>query len=154
LQSNAAQRIKDLNDERNTDRRRINDLLKEKADKDMNIQILHAQLEALKQHQQAPVQLNTQQQHQFHAMQLQLQRLTEENSQLNQRLSQQQQHFQQQHLSSINAVNTNDSGNMQLRVMSEHMKKLSVDNANMEKKVAANELLIKQLQKDKEDIYK
>ena len=62
MKNNALKHIQELTDELNNEKRRINDLIKEKNEKDMNIQILHTQLDSL-QHQQQPTQLHPQQQH-------------------------------------------------------------------------------------------
>jgi hypothetical protein len=151
MKNNAMKRIKELTDECANDKRRINDLLKETNDKDINIQVLHAQLNSIQHPQQ-----------QFQSFQVELKRLTEENMQLKQRVAQQQQHFQQQQqLSSMNLLNNNnnntppvDATNAQVRVLSEQMKKLSVDNGNFEKQLKAKELLIKEGQKEKDDLIR
>jgi DNA-binding MarR family transcriptional regulator len=63
----------------------------------------------------------------------------------------QQQHFQQQQLSSLNFMNNNgDSTNIQVRVLSDQIKKLSVDNGNLEKQLKSKDLLIK----EKEDLLR
>jgi metal-dependent amidase/aminoacylase/carboxypeptidase family protein len=158
MKNNASKRIRELTEELSNEKRRSNELQSDKHGKEMNIQMLKAQIDAL-QHQHQPTQLNSQQQHlqQFQAMQLQLQRLTEENMKLTQRLSQQQ-HFQQQQqqqqLASLNPMGSNDAGNMQVRVLSEQMKKLSVDNAAWEKKAEAHEGAFKQAQKEKDDLLR
>jgi hypothetical protein len=147
MKTNAIKRIQELTDERNNDKRRINELLKETNDKDLNIQVLHAQLSTIQHPQQ-----------QMQTFQAEFKRLSEENMQLKQRLAQQQQqHFQQQQqLSSLNLVSNNgtDSANAQLRVISEQIKKLSVDNGNLEKQVKTKELLLKDGQKEKDDLIR
>jgi hypothetical protein len=151
MKKNAIKRIKELTDERNNDKCRINDLIKETTEKDLNIQVLHAQLNACQQPQQ-----------QIQTYQAEFKRLTEENMQLKQRLAQQQQQFQQQQqLSSMNLINNNnnnnnngDAANVQVRVISDQIKKLSVDNGNLEKQLKAKELLIKEIQKEKDDLFR
>ncbi|CAM4764507.1 unnamed protein product [Rotaria magnacalcarata] len=146
LKVNAMKRIQELTDERNNDKRLINELLKEKNEKEINIQVLHAQLNACQHPQQ-----------QIHKYEAEYQRLTEENMQLKQRLTHQQQHFQQQQqqYSSLNIMNNNgDATNIQLRVLSEQTKKLSVDNANLEKQISAKDQLIKEVQKEKDDLLR
>ena len=69
MKTNAMKRIKELTDECNNDKRRINDLLKETNDKDINIQVLHAQLNACQHPQQ-----------QLQTYQVEFKRLTEEKS--------------------------------------------------------------------------
>jgi len=138
MKTNAMKRIKELTDELNSDKRRINDLLKETNDKEINIQVLHAQLNACQQPQQ-----------QLQTYQVEYKRLTEENYQLKQHLTQQQQ------LSSMNLINNNgDSSNIQVRVISDQIKKLSVDNGNLEKQLKAKDLLIKEGQKEKDDLIR
>ena len=151
-------RIKDLTDQLNNEKRRVNDLMRAVNDKDLNIQALHARLDVSKQ-QQPPTQLNAQQQSQFQTLQLQIQRLTEDNIQLNQSLAQQQQqqqqqHFQQQQFSSLNTINPNDPVHMQNRILNEQMKKVSLDNAEWEKTVKTKQALVQQVQKEKEDILR
>jgi hypothetical protein len=145
MKTNAMKRIKELTDEHNNDKRRINDLLKETNDKEINIQVLHAQLNASQHPQQ-----------QLQTYQVELKRLSEENTQLKQHLTQQQQfQQQQQQLSSMNLINNNgDSSNVQVRVISDQIKKLSVDNGNLEKKLKAKDLLIKEGQKEKDDLLR
>ncbi|CAF3327086.1 unnamed protein product [Rotaria socialis] len=146
LKTNAMKRIQELTDERNNDKRLINELLKEKNEKEINMQVLHAQLNACQHPQQ-----------QIHKYEAEYQRLTEENMQLKQRLTHQQQHFQQQQqqYSSLNIMNNNgDATNIQLRVLSEQTKKLSVDNANLEKQTNAKDQLIKEVQKEKDDLLR
>ncbi len=136
-------RIKELTDECNNDKRRIGELMKESNEKDMNIQVLHAQLNSIHNPQQ-----------QLQTYQTQLKRLTDENMQLKQSFTQQQHFQQQQQLSSMNLINNNnpDSTNIQVRVLSDQMKKLSVDNGNLEKQVNNKDLIIKELQKEKDDL--
>jgi len=138
MKTNAMKRIKELTDELNSDKRRINDLLKETNEKEINIQVLHAQLNACQHPQQ-----------QLQTYQVELKRLTEENHQLKQRFTQQQQ------LSSMNLITNNgDSSNVQVRVISDQIKKLSVDNGNLEKQLKAKDLLIKEGQKEKDDLLR
>jgi hypothetical protein len=137
--------IKELTDELNIEKRRNNDLLKEKNDKEREIQILHAQLDSV-QHKHEPTSAHPQQK--IQTLELQLQRITEENIHLNHRLAQQQQ------LPASNLTNTGDSSNIQVQVLSEQIKKLSVDNAHWEKKAHSNELLAKEAQKEKEDLIR
>jgi len=125
VKNNSMKRIKELTDELNTEKRRNNDLLKDKSDKEREIQILHAQLDTI-QHQQEPTPAHPQQK--IQTLELQLKRITEENIHLNHQLSQQQQ------LAASNLTNTDNSSNMRVQVLSEQIKKLSVDNANLEKK--------------------
>ena len=147
MKTNAMKRIKDLTDECNNDKRRIGELMKEANEKDMSIQVLHAQLNSIQHPQQ-----------QLQSYQVELKRVTDENIQLKQRIAQQQQHFQQQQqLSSMNLISNNnnnntDSTNIQVRVLSDQMKKLSVDNGNLEKQVNNKDLIIKELQKEKDDL--
>ncbi|CAM4908353.1 unnamed protein product [Rotaria socialis] len=146
LKTNAMKRVQELTDERSNDKRLINELLKEKNEKEINMQVLHAQLNACQHPQQ-----------QIHKYEAEYQRLTEENMQLKQRLTHQQQHFQQQQqqYSSLNIMNNNgDATNIQLRVLSEQTKKLSVDNANLEKQTNAKDQLIKEVQKEKDDLLR
>ena len=158
MRKNALTRIKDLADQLNNEKRRVNDLSKAVNDKDLNIQALHARLDA-SQHQQPPAQLNAQQQNQFQTLQLQVQRLTEDNIQLTQRLAQQQQQQQktfqqQQQFSSLNAINPNDPVHMQNHILNEQMKKLSLANAEWEKNVKASQAVVQQAQKEKDDILR
>jgi len=145
MKTNALKHIKELTDELNDDKRRINDLLKETNEKDTNIQVLHAQLNAFQQ----------QPQQQLQTYQVELKRLTEENIQLKQRFAQQQHFQQQQQLSSMGLINNNtDSTNIQVRVLSDQIKKLSVDNGNLEKQLKTKELLIQEIQKEKDDLLR
>ncbi len=50
--------------------------------------------------------------------------------------------------------NTSDSTNAQVRVLSDQIKKLSVDNGNLEKQLKAKDLSIKEGQKEKEDLIR
>jgi hypothetical protein len=135
MKTNAMKLIKELTDERSNDKHRINELMKETNEKDLNIQVLHAQLNS-RQHPQQQIQ----------SYQVEFKRLSEENMQLKQ-----QQHFQQQQLSSLNFMNNNgDSTNIQVRVLSDQIKKLSVDNGNLEKQLKSKDLLIK----EKEDLLR
>ena len=162
MKINTMARIQELTDQLNNEKRRVNDLMKAVNDKDLNIQALHGRLDASK-HQQPPTQLNAHQQNQFQTLQLQIQRLTEDNIQLNQSLAQQQhqqqqqqkqQHFQQQQFSSLNTNNPNDPVHMQNRILNEQMKKVSLDNAEWEKNVKTSQALVQQVQKEKEDIVR
>ena len=160
MKNNASRRVRELTEELGDEKRRNHDLQIDKHGKEMTIQMLKAQIDAL-QHQQQPTQLNPQQQQQQQQQfQSQLHRLKEENMRVNQLLSQQQ-HFQQQQqqqqqqqLASLNPMGSNDAGNMQVRVLSEQMKKLSVDNAAWEKKAEAHEAAFKQAQKEKDDLFR
>jgi len=114
MKNNSVKRVKELTDELNTEKipkkRRINDLLKEKNDKEREIQILHAQFDSV-QHKQQPTQVNPQQ---IQTLQLQLQRVTEESLRLT----------HQQQLTATNLINNGDSSNVQVRVLSDQMKKI------------------------------
>jgi chromosome segregation ATPase len=146
MKNNSMKRIKELTDELNTEKRRNNDLLKDKSDKEREIQILHAQLDSvLHKHEPTPSVVHPQQK--LQTLELQLKRITEENIHLNHQLSQQQ---QQQ----FAAPNPGDSSNMKVQVLSEQIKKLSVDNANLEKKVNSNELLAKETQKEQQNLIR
>jgi hypothetical protein len=134
-------RIKELTDELNTEKRRNNELLKDKSDKEREIQILHAQLDSIH-HKHEPTSSHSSQQ-KLQTLELQLQRITEDNIRLNQQLSQQ-----------LTTSNTGDSSNIKVQVLSEQIKKLSVDNGNLEKKAHSNELLAKEAQKEKEDLIR
>ena len=147
LKTNSMKRMKELTDELQKEKRRINDLTREKTDKEREIQILHAQLDSI-QHKQPVSNAPQQQQQQTQALQLQLQRVTEENLHLRQQLTQQQENVAAQ------ANNTGDAGNVQFRVLSEHMKKLSVDNANLDKKASRFESLAGEAQKQKDDLIR
>jgi hypothetical protein len=138
--------IKELTNELNAEKRRNNDLLKEKNDKEREIQILHAQLDST-QHKTEPSSKAHPQQ-KLQTLELQLQRITEDNILLTQQLAQQKQHV------ASNLINSNDAANMKVQVLSEQIKKLSVDNANWEKKANSNELLAKEAQKEKEDLIR
>jgi hypothetical protein len=145
MKNNSMKRIKELTDELNTEKRRNNDLLKDKSDKEREIQILHAQLDSvLHKHESTPSVVHPQQK--LQTLELQLKRITEENIHLNHQLSQQQQQFA--------APNPGDSSNMQVHVLSEQIKKLSVDNANLEKKAHSNELLAKEAQKEHQNLIR
>ncbi len=138
--------IKDLTDELNNDKRRINDLVKETNEKDINIQVLRSQLSTVQHPQQ-----------QFQTYEVEYRRLNEENMQLKQRLAQQQQHFQQQQqqLSSLNLINNNtEPTNVQARVLNDQIRKLSIDNGKLEKQLSAKELLTKEIQKEKDDLIR
>lgn len=143
MKTNAMKHIKVLTDELNNDKRRISELVKETNEKDRNIQVLHAQLNACQQPQQ-----------QLQTYQAESKRLTEENNQLKQRLTQQQQQPQFSPMSLINNNNNTDPGNVQVRVLSDQIKKLSVDNGNFEKQLKAKELLIKEIQKEKDEVIR
>lgn len=151
MKTNAMQRMKELTDELNHDKRRINDLIKDTNDKDLNIQMLRAQLNTI----QHP------QQQQMQTFQAEFQRLSEENGLLKQRLSQQQQHFQQQQqqqqqFSPLSLANNSggEAGNAQLRVISDQIKKLSVDNGNLEKQLKTKDVSLKEGQKEKDDLVR
>ena len=122
--------MKQLNDELNLERRRYNDLLNEKNNKEREIQILQTQLNS-SQHKNERIHVESQ------TLELQVQRITKENN---------------QQLSTSNIMNIGNATNLQIQVLSEQVKKLSVDNANWEKKVKNNELLIKEIQHEKEDL--
>ncbi len=139
-------RVKELTNELNTEKRRNNDLLKEKSDKERELQILHAQLDSV-QRKPESTQVHPQQQ-KLQTLELQLKRLTEDNIHLNQQLAQQQQ------LTTSSLVNNGDSSNLKVQILNDQMKKLSVDNANLEKKANSNELLVKEAQKEKEDLIR
>jgi len=151
MKDNAMKRMKDLNDELAHDKRRINELINDGKEKDFTIQGLRAQLNAFQHPQQ-----------QIQPYQLQIQRLTDENIQLKQRLSQQQQYIQQQ-LPSMNLLNNNNNNHnnsnsepsdVQLRVLSEQVKKLSVDNGNLEKQLKSKDQTYKDFQKEKDDLIR
>ena len=131
--------IKGLTDERTKDKRRITELIQETNDKDRNIQVLHAQLNSIQHPQQQQIQ----------SYQVEFQRLRDENTQLKQHLSQQ--HFQQQQqVAPMNILPTNnESSDVQFRVLSEQVKKLSVDNGNLEKQLKARETAFRDFQKEK-----
>jgi len=146
MRNNAMKHIKDLTDELNNDKRRINDLVKETNEKDINIQVLRSQLSTVQHPQQ-----------QFQTYEVEYRRLNEENMQLKQRLAQQQQHFQQQQqqLSSLNLINNNtEPTNVQARVLNDQIRKLSIDNGKLEKQLSAKELLTKEIQKEKDDLIR
>lgn len=131
MKNNAMKRIQELTDELNNNKRQISDLLNEKNEKDNDIQVLRAQLNTYQPQQQ---------------IQAEFKRLTDENKQLKQQLAQQQ-------YTSLSIINSNaDTTNAQLRVLIEQTKKLSVDNANLEKQLQAKDLLIKEEQKAKDDL--
>jgi hypothetical protein len=146
MRNNAMKHIKDLTDELNNDKRRINDLVKETNENDINIQVLRSQLSTVQHPQQ-----------QFQTYEVEYRRLNEENMQLKQRLAQQQQHFQQQQqqLSSLNLINNNtEPTNVQARVLNDQIRKLSIDNGKLEKQLSAKELLTKEIQKEKDDLIR
>jgi len=128
LRTNARKQLKDLGDELNIEKCRIHDLLREKDEKEKMIELLR-----------------NQQQHQFQSLTVQIQRLTDENLQLNKRLSQQQ---QQQ------PMNTNDGTNAHLRLLQEQIEKVSIINGDYEKKIKANESLIEKNQKEKDELIR
>jgi hypothetical protein len=144
LKNNSIKHIKELTVELNAEKRRNNDLLKEKIDKEREIQILHAQLDSTQQKTESSSS-KVHPQQKLQTLELQLQRVTEDNILLTQQLA--------QHTAS-NLINTNDAVNMKLQVLSEQIKKLSVDNANWEKKANSNELLAKEAHKEKEDLIR
>ena len=142
MKNNSMKRVKELTDELNTEKRRNNELSKEKTDKDREIQILHAQLDSVH-HKHEPTKVDSQK---LQTLELQLKRITEENMHLNQQLTQQ--------LTTSSFIHTGDSSTAKVQVLSEQIKKLSVDNANLEKKAHSNELLAKEAQKEKEDLIR
>lgn len=114
------------------EKRRNHDLLKDKQDKDREIQILHAQLDSIQQKSDLS-----------NPIQLELKRLTDENLLLTRQVAQQ-----------SSSSNSNDASDKRIQVLSEQMKKLSVDNANWEKKAINSELLLKEIQKEKEELVR
>ena len=124
--------MQDLTHELQVEKRRNHELLKEKQDKDREIQILHAQLDSIQQKSDLS-----------NPIQLELKRLTEENHQLSRQLNQQQP-----------SASSSQASEMKVQVLSEQIKKLSVDNATWEKKATTNELLIKEVQKEKEELIR
>lgn len=122
MKNNSGKRMKELVDELNAEKRRNQELLKEKQEKERENQILHAQLDSAHQQKQGAA--------------AQPKRATEDNL--------------QQAQSNVNA--TADAANMKLQMLSEQLKKLSMDNASWEKKAHSNELLAKEAQKEKEDL--
>jgi hypothetical protein len=134
-------RIRELTDELNKEKHRNNDLLKDKSDKEREIEILHAQLDSI--HHKHESTSSSHPQQKLQTLELQLQRITEDNIRLNYQLSQQ-----------LPTSNIGDSSNIKVQVLSEQIKKLSVDNANWEKKANSNELLAKEAQKEKEDLIR
>ncbi|CAF0896295.1 unnamed protein product [Rotaria sordida] len=150
MKNNAMKHIKELTDELNAEKLRNNVLLKEKNDKEHDIQMLHVRLNSI-QHKHESINAHPQQQQQqIQKLELQLQRVTEENIHLNQQLAQ----HQQQQLVTSNLIHTGDSSNLRLQVLSEQIKKLSVDNAHLEKKAKSNELLAHEAQKEREDLIR
>ncbi|CAF3407819.1 unnamed protein product [Rotaria sp. Silwood1] len=148
MKNNAMKRVKELTDELNTEKVRNNVLLKEKSEKEREIQQLHAQLDSVH-HKHESINAHPQQQHQqIQKLELQLQRVTEENIHLNHQLAQQQQ------LAASNLIHTGDASNLKIQVLSDQIKKLSVDNGHLEKKAKSNELLAKEAQKEKEDLIR
>ncbi|CAF3462757.1 unnamed protein product [Rotaria socialis] len=143
IKTNSMKRIKELTDELNGEKHRSNVLLKEKTDKELEIQMLHAQLDSV-QHKHEPTNVHPQQRQQMQTIELQVKRLTEENIHLNHQLTQQ--------LSTSKLIQTGDSSNLQVQVLSDQIKKLSVDNGHLEKKVKSNELLAKEAQQEKENL--
>lgn len=142
LRTNAMEHIRDLTDALENEKRRIHDLLREKDEKEKTIQLLRSQIDALQQHQNSS-QLTNQQQHQFQSLQLQIQRLTDDNIHLNQRLSQQPQ-----------TMNANDSTNAHIRLLRDQLEKVSVKNGEYEKKAKANDALIEKHQKEKDELIR
>lgn len=143
-------RVKELTDELNAEKLRFNVLLKEKSDKEREIQILHAQFNAT-QHKHEATNTNPHQRQQLQTLELQVKRLTEENINLTHQLAQQQ---QQQLVTSKLVASGGDSSNIQFQVLSDQIKKLSVDNAQLEKKAKSNELLAKEAQQEKENLHR
>jgi hypothetical protein len=143
MKNNAMKRIIELTDERNNDKRRIAELVKETNEKDNNLQVLRVQLNSVQHPQQ-----------QLQSYQVEFKRLTEENMQLKQRLSQQHQQLSSLNLTHNNNNNNNDSTNVQVRVLTEQIKKLSVDNGNLEKQLNTKDLVIKEAQKEKDDLLR
>ncbi|CAF4252289.1 unnamed protein product [Rotaria sp. Silwood2] len=149
MKNSAMKRLKELTDELNAEKLRNNVLLKEKTDKEREIQIVHARLDSV-QHKHEPINAHPQQHQQIQKLELQLQRVTEENIRLNHQLTQ----LQQQQLATSNTILTGDSSNLRIQVLTDQMKILSVDNAHLEKKAKSNELLAKEAQKEKEDLIR
>lgn len=118
--------MQDLTQQLQIEKRRNHELLKEKQDTDREIQILHAQLDSAQQKSDLS-----------NPIQLELKRLTDENQQLNRQLNQQP---------------SSQASEMKVQVLSEQIKKLSVDNATWEKKATTNEVLLKEIQKEKEEL--
>ena len=145
LKHNSGKRVKELTAELNAEKRRNNELLKEKADKEREIQILHAQLDSTHHKVESTSSSKGNPQQKLQALELQLQRVTEDNIHLTQQLAQQ---------TASTLTSTSDAGNMKVQVLSEQIKKLSVDNANLEKKAHSNELLAKEAHKEKEDLIR
>lgn len=123
------------------EKRRIQELLRERDDKEKMIQSLRNQFETFQQQRNA-AQLTNQQQQQVQTLQMQNQRLTEDNLQLNKLLSQQQ------------SLNTNDATKMQLRLLQEQIEKVSIKNGDYEKKIKATEALIEKSQKEKDELLR
>ena len=132
LKSNSSKHVQDLTHELQMEKRRNHDLLKEKQDKDREIQILHAQLDSIQQKSDLS-----------NPIQLELKRLTDENLLLTRQVAQQ-----------SSSSNSSDVSDKRIQVLSEQMKKLSVDNANWEKKATNSELLLKEIQKEKEELVR
>ncbi|CAM4764718.1 unnamed protein product [Rotaria magnacalcarata] len=143
IKTNAMKRIKELTDELNEEKHRSNVLLKEKTEREREIQMLHVQLDSV-QHKHESTNVHPQQRQQIQTIELQVKRLTEENIHLNHQLTQQ--------ISTPKLIQTGDSSNLQIQVLSDQIKKLSVDNGHLEKKVKSNELLAKEAQQEKENL--
>ncbi|CAF5103509.1 unnamed protein product, partial [Rotaria sp. Silwood1] len=78
MKNNAMKRVKELTDELNTEKVRNNVLLKEKSEKEREIQQLHAQLDSVH-HKHESINAHPQQQHQqIQKLELQLQRVAED----------------------------------------------------------------------------
>lgn len=56
--------------------------------------------------------------------------------------------------SNVQVRQENDDGNVQFRVLSEQMKKLSVDNANLEKKAGRFESMVEETKREKENLQR
>jgi chromosome segregation ATPase len=138
MKNHSTKRIKELTDELQNEKRRVNELSKDKSEKEREIQILHAQLDSIQTKQVSTS--TSQQSHQV--LQVPIQRLTEENAQLR----------QQQEVTNAHAVSNGDGINIQLHVLNEQIKKLSVDNANLDKKANRYESLTDEIQKQKDDL--
>jgi len=139
--SNSMKALKDLTNQLNAEKHRNNDLLKDKNDKEREIQILHAQLDSV-QHRTEPSTVSPPVQ----ALEFQLKRITEENRLLTHQLAQQQQQLATSNLSNASI--------MQVQVLTEEIKKLSVINGNLEKKVHGHDLLVQEAQKERENLLR
>ena len=131
----------------NNEKRRISDLLREKNEKEHAIQVLRNQLSTVQHQQQPAIQMNAQQQHHYQELQKELQRSNEDNYQLSKRL-------EQQKLSSSNHPNSSDSVQSQLQVMTNELKRLAMENSSWEKKVKANDEILKKSQEKHDQLYR